>query len=197
MEQRTLAAPSEAPLEERQAFERQLLRHYPGLRAYARAATRNSAEADDIASETIIRALRSYRSFELGSNMHAWLVTIFHRQRSSAFRRTQPQTLADDQLDLIGTAGNQEARLELAGVLRALNQISPTHRELITRIRAGGASYEEVARLTGCKMGTLKSRLSRADTALRSALGPEYQIQGKGSAPGFDPPGKPETRLRR
>src|SRR4051812_48665112 len=93
--------------QDRRAFEEQLLPLFPALVAYARAVTRNAVEADDLASETVVRALASYRSFAVGSNMQAWLFTILRHRRSSSFRKTQPESLADAQLEQLSTAPNQ------------------------------------------------------------------------------------------
>jgi RNA polymerase sigma-70 factor (ECF subfamily) len=46
---------------------------------------------------------------------------------------------------------------------------------VITLVRAGGLSYEEAAEIMGCKLGTIKSRVNRADAALREALGADFR----------------------
>ena len=64
--------------------------------------------------------------------------------------------------------------MELREVLRAVDRLAPAHREVIMLVRASGVSYNEAAEIMRCKLGTIKSRLNRADAALREALGGEY-----------------------
>ena len=47
----------------------------------------------------------------------------------------------------------------------------------IALVRAGGMSYEEAAQIMGCKLGTIKSRVNRADAALRAALGGDFRAR--------------------
>jgi RNA polymerase sigma-70 factor, ECF subfamily len=56
-----------------------------------------------------------------------------------------------------------------------LSRLAPVHREVLTLVRASGFSYEEAAQIMKCKLGTIKSRLNRADAALRAALGSDFQ----------------------
>ena len=64
--------------------------------------------------------------------------------------------------------------MELKEVLKALETLPAAQREVITLVRAGGLSYEEAAEIMGCKLGTIKSRVNRADAALRAALGDRF-----------------------
>jgi predicted DNA-binding protein (UPF0251 family) len=56
-----------------------------------------------------------------------------------------------------------------------LKTLPTAQREVITLVRAGGLSYEEAAEIMGCKLGTIKSRVNRADAALRAALGADFR----------------------
>ena len=44
-------------------------------------------------------------------------------------------------------------------------------------VRGAGCSYEEAAQVMRCNIGTIKSRLNRADAALREVLGPEFRSE--------------------
>lgn len=160
---------------ERKAFEKRLLSVLPDLRAYARFVTGNPTEADDLTQDTVIRALSAYRSFDIDTNIKAWLFHIFRNLRINKFRRRRLETVDDAALETLWVPASQEDHLEVKAVLRALQRIAPQHREVITLIRAGGLSYEDAAAIMGCALGTVKSRLSRADAALRSALGPDVR----------------------
>jgi len=163
-----------ADLWARRAFEKQLLNIIPDMRAFARFLTRNPTDADDLVQDAVIRALRSYRQFDLGTNMKAWAFTILRNTRFNELRKRRFD--GDDELDLAlrPTPPNQLHRVELIEVLAVLATLKPVHREVLTLIRASGLSYEEAAQVMNCKLGTIKSRLNRADAALRDALGADF-----------------------
>ncbi len=73
------------------------------------------------------------------------------------------------------TPANQLDSLELKEVLAVLATLAPIHREVLTMVRASGLSYEEAAQVMKCKLGTIKSRVNRADAALRAALGADFR----------------------
>ena len=164
-----------ADLWARRAFEKQLLNILPDMRAFARFLVRNPTDADDLVQDAVIRALRSYRQFDLGTNMKAWAFTILRNSRFNDLRKRRFD--GDDELDLAlrPTPPNQLHRVELIEVLAVLATLKPVHREVLTLIRASGLSYEEAAQVMNCKLGTIKSRLNRADAALRAALETDFR----------------------
>jgi len=159
---------------ERRAFEKQLINVIPDLRAIARMMTRESAAADDLVQDTVIRALRAFRKFEPGSNMKAWAFRIMHNCHINVVRRRRLVPVGDLIDDWQQASPAQEDSVELKEVLRAVDRLAPAHREVIMLIRASGLSYNEAAEIMSCRLGTIKSRLNRADAALREALGAEY-----------------------
>ena len=167
---------TEAPagLLARGAFETQLLTIVPDMRAFARFLARNPTEADDLVQDAVIRALKSYRQFDLGTNMKAWVFTILRNTRFNDLRKRRFEGVDEEQLVLLPSQPNQLHCVELNEVLAVLATLKPVHREVLTLIRASGLSYEEAAQVMDCKLGTIKSRLNRADVALRAALGVGY-----------------------
>jgi len=168
------ADPAKAEYWERRAFEKQLINVIPDLRAIARMMTRDGATADDLVQDTVVRALRAFRNFEPGSNMKAWAFRIMHNCHINLIRRRRLVPVGDLIDDWQQTSPAQEDSLELREVLRAVDSLAPAHREVIMLVRAGGVSYIDAATIMSCKLGTVKSRLNRADAALREALGGEY-----------------------
>ena len=159
---------------ERRAFEKQLINVIPELRAMARMMTRDGALADDLVQDTVVRALKAFRRFEPGSNMKAWAFRIMHNCHINLIRRKRLFPVGDLIDDWQQVSPGQEDSVELREVLRAVDRLSPAHREVIMLIRAGGVSYNEAAEIMCCQLGTIKSRLNRADAALREALGSDY-----------------------
>jgi RNA polymerase sigma-70 factor, ECF subfamily len=158
----------------RRAFEMQLLNIVPDMRAFARFLVRNPTDADDLVQDTIVRALRSYNQFDLGTNIKAWVFTILRNTRLNEMRKRRLESLEEPGVILPPTPPNQLQSVELREVLAVLATLSPVHREVLTLVRAGGFSYEEAAQVMQCKLGTIKSRLNRADSALRDALGADF-----------------------
>jgi RNA polymerase sigma-70 factor, ECF subfamily len=158
----------------RRAFEMQLLNIVPDMRAFARFLVRNPTDADDLVQDAIVRALRSYSQFDLGTNIKAWAFTILRNTRLNEMRKRRLESLDEPGVILPPTPANQLQSVELTEVLAVLATLSPVHREVLTLVRAGGFSYEEAAQVMKCKLGTIKSRLNRADGALRDALGADF-----------------------
>lgn len=159
----------------RRAFEKQLLGVIPDLRAFARFLAGNPAEADDLVQDTIVRALNAYEHFDLSTNIKAWTFTILRNIRINSYRKRRFEELDESTMSTMSAHANQEDSIELKEVLRTLNSLPRAQREVITLVRAGGLSYEEAAQIMGCKLGTIKSRVNRADAALRAALGEDFR----------------------
>jgi RNA polymerase sigma-70 factor (ECF subfamily) len=162
---------------QRVAFERTLIGFMPQLRGFARFLTRDPDIGDDLVQESLLRALKSYRTFAVGSNFKAWMFMIMRNVHINGFRKQQPDQLNDLMIEKLHTPPAQGHNLELQYVLAAIDKLSPSHREVISLVRAGGASYEEASLILGCKLGTLKSRMNRADAALRRIVGKDFMAE--------------------
>ena len=66
--------------------------------------------------------------------------------------------------------GTQEETLEMRDVLRAINRLTHIHREALYLLCVDGLSYEEIAEVQGCAVGTIKSRISRARQDMKAIL---------------------------
>jgi RNA polymerase sigma-70 factor (ECF subfamily) len=168
-------AEASAVLWARRAFEKQLLNIVPDMRAFARFLVRNPTDADDLVQDAIVRALKSSHQFDLGTNIKAWAFTILRNTRLNNIRNRRFEGLDEQGMELIPAPANQLHSVELREVLAVLANLAPVHREVLTLVRASGFSYEETAQIMKCKLGTIKSRLNRADAALRAALGSDFQ----------------------
>jgi RNA polymerase sigma-70 factor (ECF subfamily) len=160
---------------ERRAFEKQLLGIIPDLRAFARFLTGNPTEADDLVQDAVVRALNAYDHFDLDTNIKAWTFTILRNIRINSYRKRRFEELDELTMSKMSARANQEDSLELKEVIRALESLPAAQREVITLVRASGLSYEEAAEIMGCKLGTIKSRVNRADAALRALLGADFR----------------------
>jgi RNA polymerase sigma-70 factor (ECF subfamily) len=156
-----------------------LLAEIPRLRRYARGLTGDTARADDLVQDTLERALLKSRLWRPG-NLRAWLLTLMHNVFVNQVRASGPLDYRDpEDLPDVAVRPLQEDGIGLRDLDRALQQLSPEHREVLLLISLEDLSYEEAATITGTPVGTIMSRLSRARERLRQLLAgqpatPEY-----------------------
>lgn len=155
------------------SFKAELTEQIPHLRAFARSLCGNAALADDLAQEAMLKAWRARESYEPGTSMKAWTFTIlrncFYSDKRRSWRR---QSLDPEVAEATLVAGdNPEDSMELLAVRNAISRLPDDQRDSLILVGAGGLSYEEVASICGCAVGTIKSRVSRARKALLELMG--------------------------
>jgi len=153
-------------------FSKEILACVPHLRAFARGLCRDVDLADDLAQDTVIRALERPHQYTIGTNMKAWLFQILRNQFYSYKRRSWRSTWLDPEVAerTLVASSSPMAGLELDELQRALAVLTPPQREAIILVAAAGLSYDEAAEITGVAAGTVKSRVSRARTMLVALL---------------------------
>ena len=153
-------------------FEKDLLEATPFVRAFARTLCHDAEMAEDLAQEAILSAWRHRDKFEPGTNLRAWLATILRNRFYSLGRRRKWQADYDQEAieRTLIAPDDPQAILELEDVRRALAMLPNFQREALILVGAGGMSYEEVAAIAGCPLGTVKSRVRRARDELQARL---------------------------
>lgn len=141
-------------------------RHHADVRRFALFLTGDPAEADDLVSETFIRAW-SARGRIQASSVRAYLLAItrnLHRDHHRYRRRFVPldDTLVATRDDIEHSA---DPALRLQGVRRVLATASPGDRRALL-MHAVGWSYREIAAHLGVTLGAVKSRIFRARALL-------------------------------
>lgn len=144
----------------------------PMLRAFARSLSGNRDRADDLVQETVMRALANRDKFQVGTNLHAWLVTILRNQYYSEGRKRRREVEDAEGVHAARLAdlGGQQGHLELDDFLRAMQLLPAEQREALVLIGASGFSYEEAAEICQVRVGTVKSRVSRARARLEEVM---------------------------
>ena len=149
-------------------FSAQLVATIPHLRAFARSLCGDATMADDLAQEALAKAWGARDSYQPGSKFKAWIFMILRNHYFSQRRRQV--RVADWDPDaaeqLLTTPAPQPGNIELAELSRAMQLLPDEQREALILIGAGGFSYEEVAEIAECAVGTIKSRVARARVAL-------------------------------
>ncbi len=143
------------------------------VRAYMFCACRNWEDADDLAQDCYLRALRGWSQFNGSSSRQAWLFGIARRTRVDWYRkrkRERPPAHSEN-LDEFGwvapgepDADNVEAVWESVKVLKA------EHGQVVHLRFAVGLSYAEIAQALEVPIGTVRSRLHRALKEIRQKI---------------------------
>ncbi|HKW57629.1 MAG TPA: sigma-70 family RNA polymerase sigma factor [Candidatus Acidoferrum sp.] len=147
----------------------------------------DTSDAADGTQEVFLKAFRGIRRFRHGSSLKTWLYRIAIREALNHrrwFKRhlqknvsmdAQPEEgrAAIEVEDLGDTPFEQLASREIqAAVQRALLQVAQVFRTAVILRDLEGLSYEEVAEVLECSVGTVKSRILRGRRALREVLEP-------------------------
>jgi len=158
----------------RQEFEALLTDAAPLAFRVARGVLRNSADAEDVAQEALLRAYRRFDRLREPQRFRGWLVRIAFRialdRLRSSKRREQRETLWSRSAPLVTTedaAATSEFQRHLE---RALAQISEKYRLVLLLNAMVGHTLEEIASLLGVPLGTVKSRLFFARKHLAEKL---------------------------
>lgn len=144
----------------------------PNLRAFAISLTGKHDLADDLVQETLLKAWSHRDKFEPGTNLKAWLFTILRNTYFSDFRkkRREVQDVDGQAAARLVSPAEQPGHLDMADFREALHLLSPDQREALLLVGAEGLSYEEAAKISGCAVGTVKSRVNRARVRLAEVL---------------------------
>jgi RNA polymerase sigma-70 factor (ECF subfamily) len=156
----------------------QMLGLLPRLHRFCVALTGSVADGEDLAQDTIERALRNLHRWEPGTRLDSWMFRIaknrFIDGRRSVKREglvTIPEDAEDSALGTVDGIRSAEARSELQKVNRALQALPVEQREAVVLVLIDGMSYRDAADLLEIPIGTLTSRIARARAALTAAIG--------------------------
>ena len=144
----------------------------PNMRAFAISLCGNRDRADDLVQEALVRAWNHLDSFEVGTNLKAWLFTILRNAYFSELRKTKREVADSDGLMAarVAVPAEQHAHLDLKDLSNALARLPADQREALILVGAEGFSYEDAASISGCAVGTVKSRVNRARAKLAELM---------------------------
>jgi len=159
--------------------DRLTIEYIDGLYSYAMVLTRNQAEAQDLVQETYLRAMQAKEKPIPGSNIKGWMFTILRNIWLNQLRkvRNAPQMVeiegengaADEVVEPSENARDLYIRrVEAERVRAAIEELPVKFREIILLREYEDLSYQEIAVVLGCSIGTVMSRLARARTRLRT-----------------------------
>jgi RNA polymerase sigma-70 factor (ECF subfamily) len=161
-------------------FDREAMAQMDALYTFAFKLTRVREEAEDLVSETMLRALERWRQFQLGTNIRAWLFTILYHNFVSRKRRADarevPMAESDDGRPRLEPVGDENPEATFFDsfvdeeIVRAIGALPEEYRSALVMSDVHGLHYAEIADALGVPGGTVKSRLFRARRLLQPKL---------------------------
>jgi RNA polymerase sigma-70 factor (ECF subfamily) len=170
---------------DRVRFEEEALALSEQVYRVARHLAGSREEADDLVQEAYARAFRSWRSYQPGTNMRAWLLRILTNINIDRGRRQQraPQMqpleandyylydrLAAEDGDGVSDEQRVVERLSQDDIVTALSAVPHDFRDVLVLVDLGDFSYADAAQILDIPVGTVMSRLHRGRRILKREL---------------------------
>ena len=157
------------------AFEDLFRRYQKRLFRYLLGVVRDEAVAEELVCDTMADVWRNASTFQGRSRVSTWIFGIASHKAKTALRRQRPLE-ADPEVverleDPAPGPAEEIVRQELAEQVRVgLQLLTPEHRQVVELTFMHGFSYQEIAEIAGCPVGTVKTRMFYAKQRLREAL---------------------------
>jgi RNA polymerase sigma-70 factor (ECF subfamily) len=150
----------------------------PALLRFFRSQVANREQADDLLQETWLRIHRVRHTYRPGQPVLPWIYAIARRVRVDGYRRTRRITLHEIAMEVLPQRPAQVKARNPAPVFNTLVAALPeAQREVLTMLKVGGLTLEEVARATSSTVGAVKQKAHRAYERLRKLL----QVEADGA----------------
>ena len=164
----------------RAQFEQEALVHLDALYSFALKLTRARDDAEDLVSDTILRAFDRWEQYQLGTNVRAWLFTILYHTFVSRKRRIDAREvqLPDEPegwsaYEAVGETDPEGKFYDSfidEEVTREIDRLPEDYRTAVVLSDIQGLRYAEIAEILGIPEGTVKSRLFRGRRILQKRL---------------------------
>ncbi len=179
----TARKPLEDTTLDQSAFlERALEQYGNATYTFAYRLTRNEADARDLTQEAFIRVYRAWKSFKPGTSFLSWIyriVTNLHRDELRRRKGRYHEEIPDDNAPQAFGGGRPLAVQPIdeyvegyfsEPVSKALQSLTADQRQIVLLADIEECSYQEIAGIVGCSVGTVRSRLHRARGQLRTLV---------------------------
>ena len=161
---------------DRAAFDEMYRRYYPRLMDFLARVVSHRELAEEIVNDTMYTVWTAGNSFAGRSKVSTWVFGIAYKKalkRLSRDKRQLAESL-DDHYELAADtdpAGDANLAQLRSALERALVRLSPAHRSVVELTYLLDYSYDEIARIVGCPVNTVKTRMFHARAHLRRLLG--------------------------
>ncbi len=153
------------------AFEELVERYHGRLYYYVRRLLGPNDRVDDVLQSVWLAVFRGLRKLRDPEAFAVWLYRIAHNRALQELRSSREVVGLQD--DIPVTDAGQEEKFspeDAASVHAALDRLRVEHREVLVLRFLGQLSYQEIAAVVGCSLGTVKSRIYHAKRALRRLM---------------------------
>jgi RNA polymerase sigma-70 factor (ECF subfamily) len=171
-------------IERQMDFKNEAMIHIDALYNYAVRMTGDPEDANDLVQETYMKAYRFFDSFEKGTNCKAWLFRILKNSYINRYRKESKEpdkvdydeikefyhTVKHSSLDSNDMQEKWYGELLDDEISNALDSLPEDFREVVQLCDIEGFTYEEIANMVDCPIGTVRSRLHRGRKILREKL---------------------------
>ena len=155
----------------------------PALLRFFKSQVASRELADDLLQETWLRIHRVRHTYRPGEPVLPWIYAIARRVRVDGYRRTRRITLHERTMELLPERpAPAEARNRVAAFETLVAALPDAQREVVTMLKVGGLTLEEVARATSSTVGAVKQKAHRAYERLRKLLPIQDEEPAKGAA---------------
>lgn len=152
-------------------------RYSPRIYNFAYRFLKNSEAAEDATQEVFVKMLKYANQFQGDAKLSTWLFSITANLCRDHLRKADNKAKEPEETLLSLPARNNvpadeemEKREDADRVRKALGLLTPEQREAILLSRYQGLSYAEIAKVSGCSEGAVKTRVFRAMETLKKAL---------------------------
>lgn len=165
-------------------FEEEFYPHMDALYNFGYRLTLNEDDANDLVQETYLKAFRFIETYQRDTNAKAWLFRIMKNSFINDFRKKSKEPDKTDYDEVEQVYNSEDAhysatvdlRQEVFGgilgdeITKALNGIPVDFRLIILLSDIEGFTYEEMAKIIGIPIGTVRSRLHRARNMMKDKI---------------------------
>lgn len=159
-------------LRDQQAFAVLVERYQSQVRNYLRQLTRDSANADDLAQETFIRAWDKMDTISGGGRFAAWLMKVAHNMFLQAYRKSKRYGRLIEELEhdttvmtpIENNSVSDEGSLDMP---KYLSILSEEERSVMLLYFVNDLTHSEISEVSGLPLGTVKSHIHRGKFKIR------------------------------
>lgn len=156
---------------DKDAFEELVARYHPRLVYYLRQMLPQADHVDDVLQEVWLAVYRSLPRLADPAALTAWLYRIARDKTSVLWRRRLPERLLDiSDLAEEPSQDNEFCQEDAQEIHVGLSHLPPEQREILVLRFLEDMTYQQIAKVMDCPIGTVRSRLHYAKAALRQTI---------------------------
>ena len=157
---------------EREAFEELFALYQPRLKYYVRRLNSSGGETEDILQNIWVTVFRKIGKLKVNSSFPVWLYRIARNEVFGRYRQNEKFVEFPEEMEHpeYNDHDHEFSVEDVEKLHNAMNKIQPYHREVLTLSFIEQMSYQQIAQVVGCNIGTVRSRIFYAKQSLRKEM---------------------------